>query len=47
MATRAIVILCCLAIVVRVGTAVGRVLAIMLWPVSIVWVIAKWILGLG
>jgi len=47
MAVRAIVILCCLAIVVRIGTAVGRVLAIMLWPVSIVWVIVKWMLGLG
>jgi hypothetical protein len=47
MAIRAIVILCCLAIMVRIGTAVGRVLAIMLWPVSIVWVIVKWMLGLG
>jgi hypothetical protein len=47
MATRAIVILCCIAIVVRIGTAVGRVLAIMLWPVSIIWVIVKWMLGLG
>jgi hypothetical protein len=47
MAIRAIVILCCLAIVVRIGTAVGRVLAIMLWPVSILWVIVKWMLGLG
>ncbi|KAI4738312.1 hypothetical protein E4T50_11237 [Aureobasidium sp. EXF-12298] len=47
MATRAIVVLCCIAIVVRIGTAVGRVLAIMLWPVSIIWVIVKWMLGLG
>ncbi|KAH0286504.1 hypothetical protein M436DRAFT_74455 [Aureobasidium namibiae CBS 147.97] len=47
MAVRAIAILCCLAIVVRIGTAVGRVLAIMLWPVSIVWVIVKWMVGLG
>lgn len=47
MAVRAILILCCLAIVVRIGTAVGRMLAIMLWPVSIVWVIVKWMLGLG
>jgi ABC-type multidrug transport system permease subunit len=47
MAIRAIVILCCLAIVVRIGTAVGRVLGIMLWPVSIVWVIVKWMLGLA
>ena len=47
MAVRAILILCCLAIVVRIGTAVGRVLAIMLWPVSIIWVIVKWMLGLG
>ena len=47
MAVRAIVILCCLAIVVRIGTAVGRVLAIMLWPVSIVWVVVRWMLGLG
>jgi hypothetical protein len=46
MAMRAIVVLCCLAIVVRIGTAVGRVLGIMLWPVSIIWVIIKWMLGL-
>ncbi|KAG9996623.1 hypothetical protein KCU78_g17361, partial [Aureobasidium melanogenum] len=44
-ASRAVMILCCLAIVVRIGTAVGRVLAIMLWPVSIVWTIMKWMLG--
>lgn len=44
-ASRAVMILCCLAIVVRIGTAVGRVLAIMLWPVSIVWTIVKWMLG--
>ncbi|CAD0110644.1 unnamed protein product [Aureobasidium uvarum] len=47
MAVRAIMILCCLAIVVRIGAAVGRVLAVMLWPVSIVWVVVKWMLGLG
>ncbi|KAI5204289.1 hypothetical protein E4T38_04804 [Aureobasidium subglaciale] len=47
MAVRLIVILCCLAIVVRVGTAVGRTLAIMLWPVSVVWKIVRWMLGLG
>ncbi|KAK6002276.1 hypothetical protein QM012_001914 [Aureobasidium pullulans] len=45
MASRAVMILCCLAIVVRIGTAVGRVLAIMLWPVSVVWTIVKWMLG--
>ncbi|KAG9681050.1 hypothetical protein KCU95_g8656, partial [Aureobasidium melanogenum] len=44
-ASRAVMILCCLAIVVRIGTAVGRVLAIMLWPASIVWTIMKWMLG--
>ncbi|KEQ63066.1 uncharacterized protein M437DRAFT_74973 [Aureobasidium melanogenum CBS 110374] len=44
-ASRAVMILCCLAIVVRIGTAVGRVLAIILWPVSIVWTIVKWMLG--
>ncbi|CAD0092644.1 unnamed protein product, partial [Aureobasidium mustum] len=44
-ASRATMILCCLALVVRIGTAVGRVLAIMLWPVSIVWTIVKWMLG--
>ncbi|THW76302.1 hypothetical protein D6D19_03250 [Aureobasidium pullulans] len=46
-ALRVIMILCCIAIVVRIGTAVGRVLAILLWPVSVVWTIVKWILGLG
>jgi hypothetical protein len=46
MAIRAVVILCCLAIMVRIGTAVGRVLGIMLWPVSIIWVIVRWTLGL-
>lgn len=44
-ASRTVMILCCLAIVVRIGTAIGRVLAIMLWPVSIVWTIVKWMLG--
>jgi hypothetical protein len=44
---RAVVMLGCIVAVIRLGVAVGRVLAIILWPVRLVWMVLKWILGFG
>ena len=42
---RIVVILGCLVALSRIGAAVGKVLEVVFWPIGMVLVVLKWVLG--